>query len=121
MGHTTSTHHSFLLLHVRRDQIVQKEERIGVHRHKDVVLELGDETALDDRFLAGHVGRLGALHVLGFEVEPQTRQRKDHLPIVIVILELGRCTGAGGLRARALDGVRVGLSVAFEHRETVNG
>jgi hypothetical protein len=37
--------HPLLLLHVAADDVMQEEEGLGVHRHKDVILELGDEGA----------------------------------------------------------------------------
>lgn len=45
------TYHSFLLAHVGCDEIVQKEEGLGINRHKDMVFEIRDEAAVHCRFL----------------------------------------------------------------------
>ena len=37
--------HPLLLLHIAADQVVEEEEGLRVHGHKDVVLELGDKGA----------------------------------------------------------------------------
>lgn len=49
------SYHSFLFFNIRRDEVMQKEEGIRVDGDKDVVLELGDETALDHRFLVCNI------------------------------------------------------------------
>lgn len=41
------TYHSLFLLQIRRNQIVQEEECIGVDRNKNVIFEFRDETALN--------------------------------------------------------------------------
>lgn len=52
-----NTYHAILLPHVRRDKVVEKEERLGVYRHEYVVFELGDEAAVDQRFLFCKIGK----------------------------------------------------------------
>lgn len=108
---------------------MQKEERIRVDSDKDMIIEFGHEAAQDFRFgfcegkerlriaawgiyearLTTWFWRCWSLLVLGFKVQLQTGQRKDHFAIVIVFLRFG--CAAAARRACALN--RIGGYLTF--------
>lgn len=46
----TAVDTSFSIFNVRSDEIVEEEERLGIHGDEYVVVELGHETAFHQRF-----------------------------------------------------------------------
>ena len=74
-----------LLLDVGGNQVVEKEESLGIHRDKDVIFKIRDKTAVHMRHTSViHTRRSLSLNVIRLEIHPQTRESKDDLICLIV-------------------------------------
>lgn len=63
-------YHFLLLLHVRRDQIMQEEERVRINCYENVIFKLCDETAFHHGLLVDRdVWCVESLHMLRFEMQ----------------------------------------------------
>lgn len=91
---------------------MKEEKRFRVHRYEYVILEFGDETAVDQRLLVCKTQR-SRLQMIGFQIQSHRGQRKNHLARMVKgFLRLGSTTA---------NALYILDAFAFQTWEAING